>query len=381
MINLAVPNLTGNERNYLNQCIDSTFVSSVGEFVNRIESMVAKLSDAKYGVATSSGTTALHTALMTVGVKPGDIVIVPSFTFIASANAIAHCGAIPWFFDIDPVSWTIDSMQVLEELKEKTFLSDGKVIHLSSGRTVSAIMPVYTLGNIPDMDAMCELAKEYNLPLVADAACAIGAEYKKQKMGSFADLTCYSFNGNKTFTAGGGGAIVGNDESLLMRAKHISTTARVNAEYDFDMVGYNYRMTNIQAAVGCAQLERFDEFIKIKRHVRAFYNEAFADDKYYTTFSTPDYCDSVCWFSGIILEEGGLDRIRVICSKLKEKGIEARSFWKPVHLQDPYAGAEKCDSLINTENIWDRIITLPCSTNITDQQLLFIVESVKSIFE
>ncbi|MCR5214366.1 MAG: aminotransferase class I/II-fold pyridoxal phosphate-dependent enzyme [Eubacterium sp.] len=386
MIPLAIPNLSGNERKYLNDCIDSTFVSSVGEYVNRIEEMSAELTGTSYGVATSAGTTALHTALLAVGVKPGDIVIAPSFTFIATANAISHAGAKPWFIDINPESWTIDIDQLEDELSRKTVIKempcdDGKLIkklvYKETNQCISAIMPVYTLGNIPDMDRLKTIAFKYSIPIVADAAAAIGSTYKGKKVGELSDLTALSFNGNKTVTAGGGGMIVGNDENLLKLCKHLSTTARVSAEYDFDMVGYNYRMTNLQAAVGVAQLEQLDAFVKRKREVREYYNQAFKDIDKVKLFVEPDYCKSSCWFSGIVLEKGNLDMVRKLCSYLKDNGIEARSFWKPVHLQIPYLEALKADDLSVTEGLWDRIITLPCSTNISDGELEYVEKYVR----
>ena len=274
MIPLAVPNLNGREREYLNQCIDTTFVSSVGSFVERLEALTAELSGTRYGVATSSGTTGLHLALTGYGVERDDLVIIPSFIFIATANAVAHCGAMPWFMDVEPDTWTMDAAQLERELEEKTDWQGERLIHKETGRRVAAIMPVYTLGNIPDMDRIRAIAKKYKLPLIADAAAAIGATYKGKKTGELADCTVFSFNGNKTVTAGGG-AVVGDDETMMKRLKHLSTTARVSAEYDFDMVGFNYRMTNIQAAVGCAQLERAEELVERKRQIRRTCREAF----------------------------------------------------------------------------------------------------------
>lgn len=379
MIHLAVPNLDGNERAYLNKCIDTTFVSSVGEFVNNIENMSAEACGAKYGVATSCGTTALHLSLIACGVKYGDIVIIPSFTFIATANAVAHCGATPWLMDINKDSWTMDVELLKNEIEENTEFNNGILIHKESGKRVAAIMPVYTLGNVADMDMINEIAGKYNLPVIADAACAIGAEYKDKKIGELATLTTLSFNGNKTVTAGGGGAVVGNDEEVMKLIKHISTTARVNVEYDFDMVGYNYRMTNIQAAVGCAQLERLEKFIERKRYVRQFYfNELNCIDGI-DFFPEPSYQKSTCWFSGIVLESGGLEDVRKICSELKNKDIEARSFWKPIHLQEPYRHAIKASSLQISDGLWDRIVTLPCSTNITDEELFTVTSALKEI--
>lgn len=386
MIPLAIPNLTGNEKKYLDDCIDTTFVSSVGAYVNKIEEMSAELTGAKYGVATSAGTTALHTALVAAGVKRDDIVIIPSFTFIATANAVSHAGAVPWLMDIDKDYWTIDVDQVEQELNAKTEFVDDindegavskKLVHKDSGRRVAAIMPVYTLGNIPNMDKLKEIASKYELPLIADAAAAIGSEYKGKKVAEFTDLTALSFNGNKTITAGGGGMILGNDETLLKLCKHLSTTARVTAAYDFDMVGFNYRMTNIQAAVGVAQLERLDEFVERKRFIRHFYNEELRDIAGITFFKEPQDVKSSCWFSGIVFDEGDIDKTLEMCNKLRELGIEARSFWKPIHDQKPYENAIFASDLSISENIWSKIVTLPCSTGITDKELQTVVQAVR----
>ena len=309
MIHLAVPNLTGQEKNYLESCIDTTFVSSVGEFVNHMEELVAFATGSQYAVATSAGTTGLHVALMAVGVKPGEIVIIPTFTFIATANAVSHCGAIPWLIDINEDDWCINVNLVHTEIQKHCKIDGGKLIHINSNRRVAAIMPVYTLGNIPDMEIMRSVADEYDLPLVADAACAIGATYKGKSFGALADLSVLSFNGNKTITCGGGGMVVGNDEKLLKLVRHLTTTARLGSEYDFDMVGFNYRMTNLQAAVGCAQMERLDEFVERKRQIRRYYESAIEDMKDVISFPTTE--GSSCWFSGIVLPPGrGIEDVR-----------------------------------------------------------------------
>lgn len=377
MIPLAIPNLSGNERNYLNQCIDTTFVSSVGEFVTRIEKMCAEACGTRYGVATSSGTTGLHLALMGCGVQRDDIVIIPSFTFIATANALAHCGAVPWLMDIDSGTWTMDAEQLERELSSKTVQRGDALCHRESGQRIAAIMPVYTLGNVANMEHINEIAARYRLPVIADAAAAIGATFHGEKIGKWAKLTVLSFNGNKTVTAGGGGMVLGDDEALLQRLRHISTTARVTAEYDHDMVGYNYRMTNLQAAVGCAQMERLESFLERKRYIRAFYEKELADIPWISFFPTPKEQESACWFSGIVLEDEGIEEIRRICASLKEADIEARSFWKPVHLQKPYRDAIRADSLGVAEGLWDRIVTLPCSTGITDGELKSVVAVTK----
>ena len=379
MIPLAVPNLSGKEREYLNECIDSTFVSSVGPFVDRLENEVARISGTKYGVAVSSGTTGLHIALVSYGVKRDDVVIVPSFTFIASANAIAHCGAMPWFIDVRADSWTMDEDKLEKELKNKTYIDDDKVIYRETGQGVSAIMPVYTLGNVPNMDRIKEIASSYNLPIIADAAAAIGSEYKGRKCGEMADCTVFSFNGNKTVTSGGGGAVVLDDEMMKNRIKHLSTTARTSPNYDFDEVGYNYRMTNIQAAVGCAQLERVDSLVSMKRQIRKRYNEELGDVSGISLFPIPDYVNSACWFSGIIINDATHEDIKKICEELREMGIEARTFWKPVHMQPPYADSIRGNDLSVTENIWEKVLTLPCSTGITDEEIEEVISAVRKV--
>ena len=379
MIPLAVPNLVGNEKKYLEDCIDTTFVSSIGEYVNRFEKMIAKETGSKYAVATSSGTTGLHTALVTVGVKRDELVIIPTFTFIASANAVSHCGAIPWIMDISPSDWCLDPDIVRRNIEINCEQCDSGLIHKKYGKRIAAIMPVYTLGNIPDMDKFRAIANDYCVPLVADAACAIGATYNGEMIGGLADLSVLSFNGNKTITCGGGGAVVGNDEVLLNRVRHLTTTARVWPDYDFDEVGFNYRMTNIQAAVGCAQLERLEEFIRMKCYIREYYKEHMSGltDKGYSFFSTTD--GSSCWLSGIVFPEGTvIDEIKKTCACLDNKGIESRPFWKPIHLQKPYRNSPVGNVEI-AESLWQRLMSLPCSTGISNNELNNVANAICNI--
>lgn len=381
MISLAMPDLTGNEKKYLDNCIDTTFVSSVGKYVTKFEEMVAKATGSTFAVATSSGTTGLHAALTAVGVKHGDLVIIPTFTFIASANAIAHCGAEPWLMDIDKSTWCLDATLVKSEIEKNCKKCENFLIHKESGKRVAALMPVYTLGNMPDMEAIRSIADEYGIPLVVDAACAIGATYRGENFGFLADLSVLSFNGNKTITCGGGGAVIGNNKEILSHVRHLTTTARVWPDYDFDEVGFNYRMTNIQAAVGVAQMERLSNFITIKRFIRKFYEDRLKELKEHSISFFPTTDGSSCWFSGIVLPEGtDLNMAKSICASLKEQGIEARSFWKPVHLQKPYADSPRSKMDI-AESLWQRIITLPCSTNIIEDDLELVSRCVTSAVE
>jgi len=373
-IPLAVPNIIGNESKYLQECIDTTFVSSVGPFVDRFESMVSEAAGAKYAVATSCGTTGLHVSLVAVGVKPNDLVILPTLTFIASANAISHCGAKPWLFDVSSDSWCLDSDLLKETLKSETEKTSEGLIHKKTGQRVAAIMPVYILGMPVDMDRIIEIAKEYNLPIVADAAAAIGATYNGKQLGQLdVDLSVYSFNGNKTITCGGGGAVFGNNEKLVKRVKHLTTTARTGDKYEHDEIGFNYRLTNIQAAVGCAQLEQLDKFVYRKREIAAKYNEALKAVKGINLFPSPNWANGSCWFSGIVLD----DRFDIdnIVQGLNEDGVGVKHFWKPMHLQKPYR--DSLHTALNyAESIWNRILVLPCSTGLTDDEQNTVINSL-----
>lgn len=375
MIPLAIPNMAGNEARYLAECVATNFVSTVGPFVGRFEEHVASASGARGAVATSCGTTGLHVALVALGVRRDDLVIVPSFTFIATANAVAHAGATPWLLDVHPVTWTLDPQRLGDALDLETVRgADGKLVHVRTGRRVSAIVVVHTFGTPADMDEVAAVAQAHGLPLLSDAAAALGAEYKGRPIGRLgADLTMFSFNGNKTVTAGGGGAVAGDDEELLGRVRHLSTTARVGANYDHDEVGFNYRMTNLQAAVGCAQMELLDRFVRRKREIRRTYDEGLAGIDTVGPFPVPDWAESACWFSGFVTDPETADRVR---AALNDEGIDARPTWKPMHLQSPYADAPRSDVSVS-DRIWRRIVTLPCSTGITDDELAAVVGAVR----
>lgn len=371
-----MPNLTGNEKKYLDNCIDTTYVSSVGEYVTRFEEMVAQATGSAEAVATSSGTTGLHAALTAAGVKYGELVIIPSFTFIATANAVRQCGADTWLMDVDAADWCISPEFVEYEIKKGCEEKADGLFHKKTGKRIAALMPVYTLGNIPDMRAFRSLADKYRIPLIVDAACAIGATYEGQPFGELADLSVLSFNGNKTVTCGGGGAVVGNNEEMLKHVRHLTTTARVWPDYDFDEAGFNYRMTNIQAAVGCAQMERLETFIKVKKQVRVYYTKRLSILKDDNIGFFPSTDGSSCWFSGIVMPKGtGQGRTREICGALKKEDIEARTFWKPVHFQIPYQMSPKSGQSVS-ESLWERIITLPCSTNISERELAIVTEQL-----
>jgi dTDP-4-amino-4,6-dideoxygalactose transaminase len=365
MIPLSTPDLSGNEAQYLQQCISDGFVSTAGAFVPKFEEMVSRAVGAPYAVATASGTCALHVGLVALGVKPGDLVILPSYTFIASANAISHAGATPWLFDIAPDSWTLDADLLATKLAGETKRVGSDIVHAASGRRVAAIMPVYALGLPVDMDKIVATARQYGLPVLADAAAALGATYRGKPIGRLgADLSMISFNGNKTVTSGGGGALVGENVELMGLVRHLVSTARQGEDYNHDQVGYNYRMTNIEAAVGCAQMERADQLVGAKRRIRAVYDAALSGLPGVAMFPSPPWADGACWFSGLLLTDGAKKSVEAMRSLLKANGIEARSFWKPMHLQAPYQDAP-CTGMPVAEEIWGRVLTLPCSTHLS----------------
>lgn len=373
MISLCIPNLSGNEKKYLNDCIDTTYVSSVGPYVSKFEEYLARVSGTDYAVATSAGTTALHITLVACGVQNGDLVIIPSYTFIATANAVSHCGASPLLVDVTYDDWTINIDQIQEILNSKTIKSNNKLIYVPTGQRIAAIIPVYTLGNIAKMEKLCSIASKFEIPLIADAAAAIGALYKGKPIGKLATASTFSFNGNKTITTGGGGAVITDNQLLAEKIRHLLSTARVGITYTHDEVGYNYRMTNIAAAVGCAQIEKLSVFINRKKEIRQYYDAELKDLPGVELFPN-QLDDGVCWFSGLVLdsEVAVTDMIEI----LKKYEIEARTFWKPMHLQPPYQNCLKTDMSI-CEKFWNRVLTLPSSTGITNEELEKVVDVIK----
>ena len=376
MVPLSVPNLSGREADYLQACIDSGFVSTAGPFVNEFEACVSEFTGAIAAVSTNTGTAALHLAMHVLGVEQNDLVIIPSLTFIASANAISQCGAAPLIVDIDPETWLLSADLVEKLLETQTRAGSIGRIHIGTGRRVSAIMVVYTNGLVPDMVRFRNIADRFGLKLVADAAAAIGARRGGVDIGKLsADLSILSFNGNKTITTGGGGMLFGRDANIIERCRHLSSTARVNADYEHDAVAFNYRMTNVQAAVGLAQMERADEFIERKREVRDFYNRSLCGDERIKTFPVLQDHKDPCWLSGVTLDGINVDQV---IAKLSADGVQARRFYRPVHMQEPYANAPNfLDS--SAEAVWPGVITLPCSAGIKDEELEFVAKKFKAV--
>jgi perosamine synthetase len=375
-IPLAVPNIGPAETASVLDAVSSGWVSTVGPAVTQFESQVAEVSGVGKAAAVASGTTALHMALIVLGVGRDDLVILPSYSFIASANAVSHAGAVPFFVDIDPDSWTLDPIAVRRAI-ENHFYRDvyNRLVHKASGQRLAAIMPVYTNGMPADMDAIRAVADDYDLPVLADAAASIGALYKGRPIGQVADLTALSFNGNKTLTTGGGGAVIGPDDAMVLRAKHISSTARIGTDYDHDEVGFNARMTNLEAALGVAQIERLPDFIAAKQRVADTYQTHLSDLPGVKMFPRPFWAERSVWFTGIVLGANAAMDVQGLVAALNADGIGVRKFWKPLHRQTPYLAVPR-DALPVTEALWKHVLPLPCSTDLTDDDLEFIVARV-----
>jgi perosamine synthetase len=369
-IPLAVPNLLGREADYLQECIASTFVSSVGPFVDRFEAEIAQLSGTEQALVLCTGTTALNMALEGLGIGAGDLVIIPTLTFIATANSVRHCGADVWIMDVSAASWTLDLDLVRDQILAHTDPHPQGRLHRSSGKILRALMPVMIMGASLDFDAIVALARSFNLRVVVDAAAAIGTRAAQDQpiAATGVDAVCYSFNGNKTVTCGGGGAIAAADNALIARIRHLISTGRVGANYDHDIVAYNYRMTNVQAALGLAQLERLEQFLARKSELRDHYAALAARFPDLHPFPEPQFGRNGHWFSGFWYsgpDSGLCDAFR---RHMNEAGIDLRPFWKPIHQQTPYLDALATPMPV-ADPLWQRLFPLPCSTHISAEDL------------
>jgi perosamine synthetase len=374
MIPLSVPNIAGNEWKYVKECLDTGWISSVGSYVTRFEQMVAEFAGAKYGIAAVNGTAALHIALLLSGVKQDDYVILPNLTFVASANSIRYLGADPLLIDADPDLWQMD-LDLLEEfLENETDEKDGSLIYIKDGRRIGAIMPVHILGNICDMDRFLSIVKKYPLPVVEDATEALGSTYKGKSAGTFSPLACFSFNGNKIISTGGGGVIVTDNEELAQHAKHITTTAKSKPdEYFHDEVGYNYRLVNLLAAVGVAQMELLPGFITRKKEITAFYKEhltGVGDIRFQQEL--PEVTTNA-WLVTIQTTQQ-----QKLLDHLNTHEVMSRRFWVPMNMLPMYRDCVYIQKTDNANGIYRTCLSIPCSTNITDEQLAVVVKEIKA---
>jgi aminotransferase in exopolysaccharide biosynthesis len=366
-IPLHAPSFGESEMRYLRECIESTYVSSVGPFIPKFEKELELITGAKHVICTVNGTSALHLALICAGVIEDDEVLVPALTFIATPNAISYCNAIPHFVDSDLKTLGIDLDSLRRYLASHTKKVSGECINLSSGRRIKAIVPMHTFGHPNDMEQLLALAKEFQLTVVEDAAEAMGSYYKGKHMGTFGKVGVVSFNGNKTITTGGGGAILTNDDSIANRARHLGTTARVPHQWriEHDEIGYNYRMPNINAAIGLAQLEELQNKVNQKRKLTTFYEQAFAGIQNVTIFKEQVFAESNYWLQAMVLDEQTCVLRDKILSETNSQGIAARPIWGLMNEQAPYRENPKMD-LVGAKTLANRIINLPSSPNLSN---------------
>jgi perosamine synthetase len=382
-IPLCVPEIRGNEWTYIKECLDTNFVSSVGPFVDRFERDVAARVGTRYAVACVNGTSALHIALLVTGIQPDDEVLVSTLTFIAPVNAIRYAGAWPVFVDAEPNYWQMDPQKVEDFLTRDCEWVNGELRSKITHRRVRAIMPVHILGHPCDTDPLLELASKYNLIVIEDATESLGAKYKGRVVGHLGDLACLSFNGNKLVTTGGGGMIVTDNEAWARKAKYLTTQAKDDPlEFVHNEIGYNYRLTNIQAALGVAQMEKLDEYIAIKRRIAATYTDAFKDVPGLTPIHEADWAFSVFWMFTILVDEVkyGMDS-RALLRRLGANKIQTRPLWQPAHLSPAHHGAYATDCS-TAERLNRDALSLPCSVGLkTDDQrrVLDLLESRASV--
>ncbi|MGB9747753.1 MAG: LegC family aminotransferase [Bacteroidales bacterium] len=360
-IPLHEPRLLGNERKYILDALDSNFVSSVGAYVGRFEEMCAAYTGAKYAVATMNGTAALHIALLMAGVKPGEEVVTQPLTFVATSNAIAYTGAKPVFVDVSENTLGLSPKSLQEFLEKDTVKhSDGFLYNRHTNARIAAVVPMHTFGHPAEIDVIAEICNLYNIPLVEDAAESVGSFYKNRHTGTFGLLGILSFNGNKMITTGGGGMILTNNEEIAKKAKHITTTGKVPHAWEFyhDMVAYNYRLINLSAALGCAQMEQAEVFVKAKRRLAERYSEFFTRYKDVVFFTEPENCRSNYWLNTILLpSREERDRFLQVTN---ENGVMTRPAWNLMHHLPMYKDCFH-GKLDTAERLVERIVNIPSS--------------------
>ncbi|KHD15808.1 LegC family aminotransferase [Clostridium butyricum] len=383
-IPLSVPNIKGNEIKYVTDALEKEWVSTGGEYIDQFEFKIAEYLNVKNAVACQSGTSALHLSLIQSGVEIGDEVIVPTLTFIAAVNPIKYCFAHPVFMDCDN-SLTIDIYKTIEFCENQCAFDGEHLINKKTKRVVKAIIVVHVFGNMCNMEKIMELSSKYNLKVIEDATEALGTYftqgiYKGKFAGTIGDFGCYSFNGNKIITTGGGGMIVAKDENDLRNIKYLSTQAKDdNINYIHNEIGYNYRMTNIQAALGVAQLEKIEEFILIKkRNFEKYKNEINNIDGIHII----DFNENIrsnYWFYSLVIENKNIKKDWFM-KKLSESNIQTRPIWGLIHEQKPYFHCESY-KIEKAYDYYNKVLNLPCSTNLELSEVKTVIETIKEILD
>ena len=374
---LSVPEIRGNEWEYVKECLDTGWVSSVGSYVERFEKMVAAQAGTEYAVATVNGTSALHISLLVAGVRPDDEVLVSTLTFIAPVNAIRYAGAWPVFIDAEPTYWQMDPSRVLDFVEHQCEWSNGELRNRKTGRRVSAIIPVHILGHPVDIEPILTIAHKYNLKIVEDSTEALGSTYRGKSPGSFGDVGCFSFNGNKIITTGGGGMIVTDREDWAKKAKYLTTQAKDDPiEYIHGEVGYNYRLVNVLAAIGCAQMEQLASYVEKKRAIAGRYQQALAGVPGLTPMKEASWAESTYWMYTVLVDPLAFGiSSRQLLKTLESQKIQTRPLWQPIHLSPAHA-VKGAASLPVAEHLADHALSLPCSVNLSDHDQDRVIAAV-----
>ena len=381
MIPLSVPKIEGNESKYVLDCLNTGWISSAGSYVNQFEDMVAKYAGAKYGVACMNGTVGLHIAQVLLGITKDDHVIAPNITFIATLNAIKYIGAQPILIDVDINNWQMD-LGLLERYLEqntefKTTKSGTYCFDTTTNKRVRAIMPVHVLGNIGDMDRLLSISKKYHLDIIEDSTEALGATFKNKHAGTFGKIGVFSFNGNKIISTGGGGVMVTDDHAIAKKARHLTTQAKISAmDYIHDEIGYNYRLVNVLAAIGVAQMETFNATLQSKASMDRFYRKHLNNIGDIKFQQIPEGTHPNGW-----LFTFRTSKMRQLLAYLNSNGVQARPFWMPMNQLEMF----KKDIYITNANVsatvYDTSISIPSSTGITNKQLQTVVETIKAFYK
>ena len=366
---LHEPEFDGNEWKYVKECIDSNVVSSVGKYVDKFERSLEEYTGTKHAIAVSNGTSALHISLLLAGVELGDEVLVPALTFVATANAVIYCGAEPHFVDSEADSLGIDPEKLRTYLQSSTSLIDGQCRNRISGKVIRAIVPMHTFGHPSKIWELLEVCKDFNITMVEDAAESLGSHYSNQHTGTFGLLGTLSFNGNKTITTGGGGAILTDDPELAKRAKHLTTTAKVPHKWQYihDEVGYNYRLPNLNAALGCAQLENIESKVTRKRRLFELYQGAFKSIRGLSILQEPIGSRSNYWLQSILLDSQMVSTRDQILDQTNEIGLSTRPVWDLLSTLKPYKDYASMD-LSQAVDLASRVINLPSSSQLVRVQ-------------
>jgi perosamine synthetase len=382
-IPLSVPLIDGNEWVYVKECLDTGWVSSAGSYVERFERDVASYVGSAHAIACVNGTSALHIALLLVGVRPGDEVIVPTVTFVAPVNAIRYAGAEPVFMDCDAY-YNIDSGKVAEFLSRQTSVQDGQTINRETGRRIAAILPVHVFGNAVDLRELAGLCRELRVPIVEDASESLGSWFvgkdgPRRHTGVVGDVGCLSFNGNKIVTTGAGGMILVQDDELAARARYLTTQAKDDpVHYVHNDVGYNYRMSNVNAAIGVAQLEKLPRYLETKKQNHEMYQSLLADHFDLHVAEVPSYAENNLWLTAVQIREGSsLDRDAMI-KRVAAAGIECRPLWYLNHRQRPYANCQTY-RIERAPGLWDRTINVPSGVGLNEEDVRRVVTELTRV--